>query len=482
MTGRGRIYVWLVILAGSVAISHAIGELIAHPPGRQWLLVALLTLISGSANVKLPSIPAHISVSESFLFSAVLLFGPAAGVVTVVLDALIITVKIKKQGRPYEQILFNLTAPAFSLWVASNLFYLASGVPPLVEKTSTIGVLIGPLLLFTIVYFCLNSGLVACAVAFQERQSPLTIWRKHFMWLSLNFFGGASVAALLVVSTTKLDWTYLAVTVPLLLVLYMTFRTSMARVADANRHVEELNALYLATVQTLAAAIDAKDQVTHGHIRRVQSYAVELAKALGVRDDMQLKAIQAAAVLHDTGKIAVPEAILNKPGPLDPDEFAIMKQHAAVGADIISSINFPYPVEPIVRHHHESWDGTGYPSRLIGTEIPIGARILAVVDCFDALTSDRPYRVRMSDAEALAIITDRRSTMYDPLVVDTFLRIYPDLRSADTFNHAPLPTLLTHPEFASAARLHQSTVQPAPQPQPQTAVTHIQRPHASETL
>ena len=211
----------------------------------------------------------------------------------------------------------------------------------------------------------------------------------------------------------------------------MTFRTSMARVADANRHVEEVNALYLATVQTLAAAIDAKDQVTHGHIRRVQRYAVELAKAIGVRNELQLKAIQAAAVLHDTGKIAVPEAILNKPGPLNPDEFAVMKQHASVGADIISSINFPYPVEPIVRHHHENWNGMGYPSGLIGTEIPIGARILAVVDCFDALTSDRPYRARMGDAEALAIITERRGTMYDPLVVDTFLSIYPELRSPE---------------------------------------------------
>jgi putative nucleotidyltransferase with HDIG domain len=181
----------------------------------------------------------------------------------------------------------------------------------------------------------------------------------------------------------------------------------------------------------LAAAIDAKDQVTHGHIRRVQRYAVDLAKSLGVRDELQLRAIQAAAVLHDTGKIAVPEAILNKPGPLDVAEFAIMKQHATVGADIISSINFPYPVEPIVRHHHENWDGTGYPSGLVGTDIPIGARILAVVDCFDALTSDRPYRLRMTDTEALKIIVDRRGRMYDPLVVDAFLAMYPGLRAGE---------------------------------------------------
>lgn len=427
MSGYGRVYLWLAIVAGFTAIGQSVLELTADPPGSQWFVVALLTLVSGTATIKLPGVPAHISISESFLFTAVLLFGPAAGIATVVFDAIIASVRTQK--RSVVRTLFNIAAPALSLWIASHLFY----IPPLVrqETPAQIGAVIGPLLFLTVVYFCLNSGLIAIAIGFQKRISPFGIWRDHLMWLSLNYFGGASVAALLVVYTREINWTYLTVTLPLLLILYMTFRTSMARVADANRHVEEVNALYLATVQTLAAAIDAKDQVTHGHIRRVQRYAVELAKAIGVRNELQLKAIQAAAVLHDTGKIAVPEAILNKPGPLNADEFAVMKQHASVGADIISSINFPYPVEPIVRHHHENWNGMGYPTGLIGTEIPIGARILAVVDCFDALTSDRPYRGRMSDAEALAIITERRGTMYDPLVVDTFLQIYPELRSLE---------------------------------------------------
>jgi putative nucleotidyltransferase with HDIG domain len=422
-----------VILAGCAAVAHALYQLVRFPPNAQWLIIALLTLVSGSATVKLPAIAAHISVSETFLFSAVLLFGPSAGVATVILDALIITfVRIGRRQRSSEQILFNLSAPALAMWAGAHLFYVTSGIQPLHSlppgERLNIGALIGPLLMFAVVYFCLNSWLVACAVAFARRSAVFDIWRKHFLWLSLNYFGGASVAAHLVVYTRQFDWTFLGVTIPLLLVLYMTFRTSMARVADATKHLEELNALYLATVQTLAAAIDAKDQVTHGHIRRVQNYAVALAKAVGVKDELQVRAIQAAAVLHDTGKIAVPEAILNKPGPLDPDEFAIMKQHAAVGADIISSIRFPYPVEPIVRHHHENWDGTGYPDGLRGTEIPIGARILAVVDCFDALTSDRPYRKRMSDADALAIVSERRGRMYDPLIVDSFLRIYSALR------------------------------------------------------
>ena len=110
------------------------------------------------------------------------------------------------------------------------------------------------------------------------------------------------------------------------------------------------------------------------------------------------------------GKLAVPEYILNKPGKLTPAEFEKMKLHASVGADILSAIEFPYPVVPIVRHHHENWNGTGYPDGISGTDIPIGARILSVVDCFDALTSDRPYRPRLSDSEAVKILLERRGT------------------------------------------------------------------------
>jgi diguanylate cyclase (GGDEF)-like protein/putative nucleotidyltransferase with HDIG domain len=171
-------------------------------------------------------------------------------------------------------------------------------------------------------------------------------------------------------------------------------------------------------------AIDAKDQVTHGHIRRVQLHATNLARQVGVRDEKLLKAVEAAALLHDMGKLAVPEYILNKPGKLTAAEFEKMKLHASVGADILSAIEFPYPVVPIVRHHHENWDGTGYPAGLKGTDIPIGARILSVVDCFDALTSDRPYRPKLSDEEALAILIERRGTMYDPLIVDTFAKVH----------------------------------------------------------
>lgn len=424
-----RAYVGVIVVVGFATIVQSIVDIVNDPKGWSWILLAILTLVSGSATVRLPSLPATISVSETFVFTSVLLFGPAAGTLTVALDAFIISFWAHKKGDPLYKIVFNVCALPLTIWLAAHLFFIAAGIKPLVDSEGSVAIrnLLLPLLLFTIAYFSLNSWIITFAIALEKRLSPFKIWRENFVWLSLNYFGGASVAALLVSYTKDLDFTYLAVIVPLLVVLYFTFSMSMGRVEDANRHLTQLNSLYISTIETLAMAIDAKDQITHGHIRRVQTYAVALAKAMGVSDEKLIRAIEAAALLHDMGKLAVPEYILNKPGPLTPAEFEKMKLHASVGADILSAIDFPYPVVPIVRHHHENWNGTGYPDGLSGSGIPIGARILSVVDCFDALTSDRPYRPRLPDREAIRILLERRGTMYDPLVVDTFIQLHPTL-------------------------------------------------------
>jgi len=431
LTRFGRIYVSAVLLLGFFVIGESLIQLYRFPIGTQWLLLALLTLISGSASVELPHSNITISISEAFVFSAVLLYGPAAGTLTVALDGLVISLWIAKRRPELHRAMFNISAPALSAWFSAQLFFKVSRIAPLADRPASellpLNQILPALALFAVAYFGLNSWLIAIRIALHRRVSPLQVWRDGFMWLSLNYFCGASVAVLLVGYTRTIDLRFVGVVVPLLLVLYFTFKTSMQRVEDAYKHVAELNSLYLSTIETLAMAIDAKDQITHGHIRRVQSFAVGLAKEVGVADEQLIKAIEAAALLHDMGKLAVPEYILNKPGKLSPVEFEKMKLHATVGADILSSIEFPYPVVPIVRHHHENWDGTGYPQGLRGTEIPIGARILMVVDCFDALTSDRPYRPRLSDQAALDILRDRKSTMYDPLVVDAFARVYKNL-------------------------------------------------------
>ena len=310
------------------------------------------------------------------------------------------------------------------LWIAANLFYFTSGAQPLVLEPNQISEFIPSLLLATTVYFLIDSWLTAFAISFEKSLNPFPVWRENFLWLSLNYFGGASLAALLVAYTRDISFVYLVVIIPLLLVIYLTFKTSMARVEDAKQHLDQMNDLYLSTIETLAMAIDAKDQVTHGHIRRVQIYACGLAKVMGMNSESETGAVKAATLLHDMGKLAIPEHILNKPGKLTPAEFEKMKRHASIGAEILSTIDFPYPVVPIVRHHHENWDGNGYPDGLAGTEIPLGARILSVVDCFDALTSDRPYRPELPVSEAIEILRERSGTMYDPEVVETFVTVH----------------------------------------------------------
>ena len=420
----GRIYLWSVIAAGFAAVGGSIFQLYVEPIGYQWFLLATLTLISGSATVKIPSSNASISISETFVFTAVLLYGPAAGTVIVALDGLVISFWLSKRHDAPHRALFNMSAPAVSAWCSASLFFHVTGIAPLVKEASPVNAILPGLVLFALTYFALNSWLITFVIALERHLNPFKVWTNNFVWLSLNYFGGASVAFLLVGYNRTIDLGYIGVIVPLLLVLYFTFKTAMARVDDADKHVAQLNHLYLSTIETLAMAIDAKDQVTHGHIRRVQSYATGLAVALGVRDKTLMKAIETAALLHDMGKLAVPEHILNKPGKLTAAEFEKMKLHASVGADILSAIDFPYPVVPIVRHHHENWDGTGYPAGIKGTEIPVGARILSVVDCFDALTSDRPYRSRLSDHDAVQILIERRGSMYDPLIVDTFIQVH----------------------------------------------------------
>lgn len=434
LTPRGQLYIVIVAAAGLLVVGHCITMLLASPIGWEWVVLAGLTLLSGSFTVRVPSFQARISVSETFVFTSVLLFGTCAGTLTVALDTLVAALSSRRRAREPLRVLFNLSSASLSIWTAGHAFYLLSGIEPLSLAPTRVPELLWPLVGMTSIHFLLNSGLVAAALATERQESAFMIWRRIFPWLSINYFGGASVAALLVSYTRTIDFMALSIIVPLLVISYLTYKTALGRVEDAVSHVEEVNRLYLSTIETLATAIDAKDQVTHGHIRRVQRFALGLAAKLGVHDTPQLKALEAAGLLHDMGKIAVPEHILNKPSRLTTGEFEKMKLHASVGADILSSINFPYPVVPIVRHHHENWDGSGYPDGLRSTQIPLGARILAVVDCFDALTSDRPYRPKMTDAEAIDILMERRGVMYDPLVVDRFIASKDELSETLTGN------------------------------------------------
>jgi diguanylate cyclase (GGDEF)-like protein/putative nucleotidyltransferase with HDIG domain len=207
---------------------------------------------------------------------------------------------------------------------------------------------------------------------------------------------------------------------------YRANRRLTVRLEEERRRAQEMSELHLATIEALALAIDAKDQTAHNHIGRVELYATALARALGMSEP-DVQAVKTAALLHDIGKLAVPEHILAKPGPLTPEEFQKVRMHPQIGADIIGAIPFPYPVAPLVLSHHERWDGRGYPMGLKGEEIPRGARILCIVDYFDALTSDRPYHKPMSVDAAADHIRQEAGKALDPEAVDAFLHILPDV-------------------------------------------------------
>jgi putative nucleotidyltransferase with HDIG domain len=264
------------------------------------------------------------------------------------------------------------------------------------------------------------------------------VWRKSYFWTFPNYLVGAAVAWAIAALSKAFGWQSALLLLPVLYVVYRSHSSYITRLEhDRNRaeeqraHAEEVAQLNRRAIETLALAIEAKDQTTHDHLQRVEVYAIEVAREMGL-DESQLEALRAAALLHDVGKLAVPEYIISKPGRLTPEEFEKMKTHTVVGAEIVEQIRFPYPVAPIVRSHHEKWNGGGYPDGLSGESIPIGARILAAVDCLDALASDRQYRRALPLDEAIKIVQSEAGKSYDPAVVEILARRYVELERMAT--------------------------------------------------
>jgi putative nucleotidyltransferase with HDIG domain len=453
-------YVVAVATIGVAIVGASAIGLLGTPHRMEWLLFGALALVAGRFTLQMPGIDARFSVSDTFFITSALLFGPGPATVTIAVDSLAMSYG---RGNSLRHVAFNGSGPAIAFWVACQVFFQLAGTGPLFDSAVHSDRVVMPLAALAAVYYLLNSGLTAVAVGLEKHISPVVVWQRHFAVVSLNFFGAASAAFFLVVVVEYVSLIALAAVIPLFAIFHLAMKSWTGRLEDATKHVATVDRLYLSTIEALSTAIEAKDGVTSSHIHRVQHYALGLAHALGVTDQQTLKAIQAAALLHDTGKLAVPERILNKPGKLTAAEFEKMKLHVDVGADILSSIDFPYPVVPIVRAHHENWDGSGYPRGLVGTAIPIGARILSVVDCYDALTSDRPYRGAMTDEQALAIIQSRCGSMYDPEIVHVFERVCRDI--------APGAVI---PQLQQALRQISEAAEPVP------LVTAIEAPAAAE--
>ena len=450
MTNGSRVFVGTTFTAGAAVLGAAIISLGTQPIGWQWLMLAVLAWLSGPLALRIPGAQLTLTISESLSFMIAIGAGWEAAVITVAVEGLLTS--MRQRTWRLDRTLFNIAEPALSMATCALVLDWLSGMSPGERLGAPLVHLMGPGFAATTTYLLLNSALTATVVSLEAGTSALTTWRQHVRWLVLDHLGGTSLA-LLVVSGAKGEGVLgVLAALPLLAALYVTYRMSIRRAEDALRYAERLNALYLGTVESLAMAIDAKDQVTHGHITRVRSLALRVAAALDVRDESMVRALEAGALLHDVGKLGVPDHILNKPGSLTPAEYEQVKRHTVIGAEIVTRVDYPYPVAPIVRHHHENWDGTGYPDGISGEAIPLGARILSVIDCYDALTSDRPYRRAMSHEDAMAIVTARRGTMYDPAVVDAFATMTLDVRLAGATNAVKASSPGMRPITAERAR------------------------------
>ena len=421
-----RVYVCSVIaLGGALLVANFPTQLAGNP----WLFLALLLLSSLTSvfkvNLPLARRSSTMSVSYAVDFASLLLLGPNETMLVAAASAFSqCTFRIKERN-PMHRTLFSMACLVLTVQAAGWAYSALGGHPGTVTTLAVTKPLVGA----ATVYFLFNTLTVATAIGLSVKQSLTKVWYENFLWSAPSYFVGAGAAAGVAwVANLQQQWVAL---LPLLgapiYLTYYTYKVYLGRVEDERRHTQEMADLHLATIEALALAIDAKDQTSQLHIRRVQLYAAALARGLGMTEN-EIQGVKTAALLHDIGKLAVPEHILSKPGPLTPEEFQKIRAHPKVGADIVSSVPFPYPVAPLILSHHERWDGKGYPAGLKGEEIPLGARILSVVDYFDALMAERPYHKAMSSEAAIALLQQEAGRGLDPQVVAMFTDLLPTLQ------------------------------------------------------
>ncbi|MEJ2083325.1 MAG: HD domain-containing phosphohydrolase, partial [Acidobacteriota bacterium] len=445
INSKARAIFTSVILIGTAILVYS--ALRAFHGDISWLFLALATVVSGIFPVRLPFITGKnnsltITVSDIFIFTGILLYSPEAAVMLSVLDGSLAAVRADRTRRPYR-VLFNLSQLAISTWLVGHVFYaLVSAHPPLQPHLVESVTLFLDLGLCALLHFFLNSGSVSVAVSLATGQRVGRVFSENLLWASLTNVAGAAGAAIIFLNFESTPFFAFAVTVPIILVIYYAYKMNLKRIDQARKHLDELDDLYHATITSLAMAIDAKEHSSYGNIQRVRAMTMALAECLDIDDEQTLKGLRAAALLRDIGKLAIPEYILNKPGKLTEPEAAKVRNHPTVGADILETVPFPYPVVPFVRHHHERWDGSGYPAGLRGEQIALGARILAVVDCFFGLRSDRPFRPKLSRELARNFIKQDSGKAFDPHIVEVFLERINELeKAADDAEASMLPAL-----------------------------------------
>jgi diguanylate cyclase (GGDEF)-like protein/putative nucleotidyltransferase with HDIG domain len=432
LSAKARLYIASASIAGLAVTARASLDWTSEDPLR-FLAYAVVTAIASGLKVTLPGITGTLSVSYIFILSSIVQLSFGETVCLSILSALVQCLWQAKERPRLVHLMFNTSTIA----VSTSLSYSAYHLWP--DRFSMVFALASA----CCAYFLANTLSVSGIVAATEDKSVAVIWKSAYFWSFPYYLLGASLAACISYLSKFLNWEISLAVLPLVFFIYRSYGLYLKQLEEQKRHAETTASLHLRTIEALALAIEAKDQTTGEHLKRVQVYAREIAKDLGLSED-ERQALQAASILHDVGKLAVPDYIISKPGRLTPEEFDKMKIHPIVGAEILERIDFPYPVVPIVRAHHEKWDGSGYPFGLEGEQIPIGARILSAVDCFDALASDRQYRKALPLDQAMAMVVHESAKSFDPRVVDVLRRRYLQLEkiaaAEQTPEHAKLST------------------------------------------
>lgn len=431
---RATAYIGLIILAGSVVLGHGLWNWSSQDWTR-YLTYCVIALLASGMKVTLPAVSGTMSMNFVFVLIGISELSLPETLAMGCLGMLVqSTVYVKNRLRAV-QVIFNVASMACSIQVSYSVYH---------ASFHESGALAAPikLLLAAATFFVTNTLSVAAVIGLTEKRNPWKIWRESYFWSFPNYLVGAAAAWIVSVASALLGWQTSLLLLPILYVIYRSHSLYVNRLEDEKKraeeqrqHAEEVVALHRRTIEVLALAIEAKDQTTHDHLERVEVYAIAVGQELGL-DEGELEALRASALLHDIGKLAVPEYIISKPGKLTPEEFEKMKTHTVVGAEIVEQIRFPYPVAPIVRSHHEKWDGTGYPDGLSGEQIPVGARILSAVDCLDALASDRQYRRALPLDEAIKIVEGEAGKAFDPRVVAILARRYVELEHRATAGHS----------------------------------------------
>src|SRR6476659_8007269 len=413
LPGIARTYVASVVCAGALCLLDAATQLRFDHAGLFALLLAL-GVATSAVKIDLPlgRSQSNLSLSHAINFWALFALGPSEAVCIATVTAWTQCTFRVGARNPLHRILFNIGSLTLTAWLAgAPIAFLMQWGPSGFAALARTAAIIAPL------YFFTNTALVAAAIGLSTRQPVSRVWHRNFFWSAPSYLAGAALAALATAAPSRGWFGWLALLAIPLYLVFRSYHTVVARLREEQNETRRAMDVQLATIEALALAIEARAGCTPEHVRSIQHYAATLAEAAGL-SDAEVQTVRTAALLHDVGNMAVPEHILSKPSALTAEEFERVKIHPRVGAEILRKVPFAGPVSDLVLCHHERWDGLGYPRGLRGTDIPLGARILAIADCFSTLQLDRPYRPKRTQAEAIAVVREYSATAFDPGLVD----------------------------------------------------------------